>query len=114
MRQAARLVAGIVLLSACDGDPIATEAVDRLWPVAASMDAFGANVNQDLASLRRVTASFHDFDEAKHAGWDTMITPCMSGPEGGMGFHYGNTRVINGSVRVEEPELLLYEPEKNG
>ncbi|HEX6049159.1 MAG TPA: hypothetical protein VFZ21_07820 [Gemmatimonadaceae bacterium] len=33
---------------------------------------------------------------------------------GGMGFHYGNAGLIDGSVRVDEPELLLYEPEKNG
>ncbi|HMI49119.1 MAG TPA: hypothetical protein VK481_10645, partial [Gemmatimonadaceae bacterium] len=32
----------------------------------------------------------------------------------GMGFHYGNTSLINGTVRVDEPELLLYEPEQNG
>src|SRR5262245_29096448 len=114
MRHAARLVAGIVLLCACGGDPISTEATRHFQNVAASMDAFGADVNQDLATLRRVTASFHDFEKAKHAGWSTPITPCMSGPEGGMGFHYGNTKIINGAVHVEEPELLLYEPEQNG
>jgi len=31
-----------------------------------------------------------------------------------MGFHYGNPNLIDESVRVDEPELLLYEPEKNG
>jgi len=31
-----------------------------------------------------------------------------------MGFHYGNTSLIDGTVRVEQPELLLYEPEKSG
>ena len=31
-----------------------------------------------------------------------------------MGFHYGNTDLINGSVSVDKPELLLYEPEQNG
>jgi hypothetical protein len=33
---------------------------------------------------------------------------------GGMGFHYGNTALIDGAVRVDQPELLLYEPERNG
>ena len=40
-----------------------------------------------------------------------MVDP---GGAGGMGYHYGNTTLINGSVAVDQPELLLYEPEKNG
>lgn len=31
-----------------------------------------------------------------------------------MGFHYGNTALINGTASVETPQLLLYEPEQNG
>jgi hypothetical protein len=31
-----------------------------------------------------------------------------------MGFHYGNTMLIDGTARVDQPELLLYEPEQNG
>jgi hypothetical protein len=40
----------------------------------------------------------------------------MTDPAGAgvMGFHYGNTKLIDGSVRVDEPTLLLYEPQKNG
>jgi hypothetical protein len=71
-------------------------------------------VNQDLATLRQVTASFHRFDQADSAGWSAQITPCMESPEGGMGFHYGNVALIDGTARVDQPELLLYEPETNG
>jgi hypothetical protein len=50
-----------------------------------------------------------------NAGWSTKITPCMTNPAaGGMGFHYGNTALIDAVANVAEPELLLYEPEKNG
>jgi hypothetical protein len=31
-----------------------------------------------------------------------------------MGFHFGNPNDIDGSVRVDQPELLLCEPESNG
>jgi hypothetical protein len=63
-----------------------------------------------------VTAPFHSFGKAKAAGWLTKITDCMTDPNGagGMGFHYGNTDLINGTVSVDKPELLLYEPEKDG
>jgi hypothetical protein len=104
-----------ILLGACGGEPAATEARAKIRaPSAAAADAFGADVNQDLATLRQVTASFHDFDMAKNAHWSALITPCMTSSEGGMGFHYGNTDLIDGSVSVDKPELLLYEPEKNG
>ena len=33
---------------------------------------------------------------------------------GGMGFHYGNTDFIDGNVQVDQPELLLYEPQADG
>ena len=68
-----------------------------------------------LAALRGLTAPFHDFASAKHAGWDTKITECFSDPQlGGMGFHYGKTKLIDGQVDPLEPELLLFEPRKNG
>ena len=127
MRRAAQLLAGVALLAGC-GEPIATEATARIQPPppAASRgsesgddgndDGIGASVRKDLATLRRVTAPFHEFKVAKAAGWGTQITPCMVDPAGagGMGFHYGNTKLIDGTARVDEPELLLYEPEENG
>jgi hypothetical protein len=122
MRQAAQLVAGIALLSAC-GERIPTEAGAQTMPTAAasrqsgeSEGNNGASLREDLATLRRVTAPFHRFKKAEAAGWSKKITDCMTDPggAGGMGFHYGNTDLINATVSVDKPELLLYEPEKNG
>lgn len=122
MRRAAHLIAGVALLAGC-GEPVATNATARVQPTAAAAsrpesgdEGLPASVRSDLALLRRVTAPFHEFDEATEAGWSAQITPCMVDPggAGGMGFHYGNTKLIDGTARVNEPELLLYEPEKNG
>lgn len=114
MRRVALLLAGFALLGGCAAEPTATESAAGLQPRAA-LSRGEAQVNQDLAALRRATASFHSFEAAGAAGWDTKITSCMTEPTaGGMGFHYGNTDLIDGSVRPDQPELLLYEPEKNG
>jgi hypothetical protein len=76
-----------------------------------------------IAQLRRLVAPFHDFDKAVAAGWSAQITPCLVDADlpsqpgaGAMGFHYGRPAFIQdgGRVRLLEPELLLYEPEKNG
>jgi len=122
-----RTAAAAVLVSllgltgwACDrasaplAPPTARISANSLESSRASLDA---GVNQDLALLRQVTAQFHDFASASDAGWSAAITPCMSDPEGSgaMGVHYGNPGLItDGTVRVDQPELLMYEPEKNG
>jgi len=120
MRRIAHLLAGIALLSACRGEQIPTETASQVQPgavvqTASISQASDAAVARDLAALRRATAPFHQFRTATAAGWSAKITDCMTDPAaGGMGFHYGNTALIDGSVQVESPELLLYEPDKNG
>ena len=122
MRQTAQLLAGIALLAACS-EPIPTDTTAHLQPQASASRTPGtsgpneaSSVPKELAALRRVTARFHRFETATAAGWSAQITPCMTDPggAGGMGFHYGNISLFNGTVQVDKPELLLYEPEKNG
>jgi hypothetical protein len=85
--------------------------------------AISASVASRIAELRRLVAPFHDFQTAVHAGWSAQITPCLVAADlpsqpgaGAMGFHYGNLAFIQdkGVVNLLQPELLLYEPEKNG
>lgn len=116
MRRPAALIATVALLNACGGDRTPTETSVALKTQAqvSANAARPADVNQDLATLRRVTAAFHDFDAGSAAGWSAQITPCMESPDGGMGFHYGNVGLIDGTAQVDKPELLLYEPEGNG
>lgn len=114
MKQAALLLAASALIFGCSGESITRETSADLQARASS--SFGSSVNQDLARLRQVTAGYQTFQTASDAGWSTQITGCMVDPggTGGMGFHYGNTQFIDGSAQVDRPQLLLYEPEKNG
>ena len=116
MRQTALLITGIAVLAACSGDPTAANSAAAQSRATADEASFGAAVNKDLATLRRVTAPFHDFATATNARWSAKITSCMTDPggAGGMGFHYGNTDLIDGTASVDKPQLLLYEPDKNG
>ncbi len=116
MTRTSSLLAAIALLGGCGGEHARTptEATVQLQPQVLASSAPSASVSQDLATLRQVTASFHNFANAAAAGWSAQITPCMASPAGGMGFHYGNVALIDGTARVDQPELLLYEPESNG
>jgi hypothetical protein len=115
MKHVAHLLAAISMLTACDRQPTTPESAGTFDLRAASVRGLGADVNKELALLRSVTAAFHNFATASNAGWSAQITPCMELPgAGGMGFHYGNTALIDGTASVDKPELLLYEPAQNG
>jgi hypothetical protein len=105
----------ILLLLACEDRPgaLAPEGLSASYsPATAS-----ATTASEIAQLRRLVAAFHDFDAAVDAGWSVPITACLAESGlGAMGFHYGNLAFIQdgGAVALLQPELLLYEPRKNG
>ena len=110
-------IAGLAALGACDSPPTTVPAVHASAGHAPAMQAVPVTgeIQRDIARLRARTAAFHRFDAAAAAGWSARITDCFSDPQlGGMGFHYGNPALIDGTVDAAEPELLLYEPRKNG
>jgi hypothetical protein len=114
------LALGTLLLSCSDRSaPLAPNGVASDKPLTISAAAAASQI----AQLRRVVAPFHDFEKARAAGWAAQITPCLVAADlpsqpgaGAMGFHYGNLAFIQdgGVVNLRQPELLLYEPEKNG
>ncbi len=74
-----------------------------------------AGQQAQLAQLRRATAPFQNFNKGVAAGWDTPVTVCwFHGQLGAMGYHYANIPSIDGAVSLLEPELLVYEPKRNG
>jgi hypothetical protein len=122
MRIRVPLTLGLVtILFACQdhaGTLGPDEASSARAPAAASFSTASR-----IAQLRRLVAPFHDFETAKAAGWSAPITPCWVAADlpsqpgsGAMGFHWGNLDYIldGGKVDLLQPELLLYEPEKNG
>jgi len=104
------------LMVACDRPAeVTSPSLSHSGHAASQNVAISGQVQRDIARLRDLTAPFHEFETAAAAGWGTQITGCFSDPSlGGMGYHYGNVNLIDGTVDVLEPELLLYEPQKNG
>ncbi len=70
---------------------------------------------QLLASAKRATARYHDFNRAVEDGF-VPLSPCVAVPGlGAMGIHYGNfKRISNPNVDAAEPEILLYIPDSEG
>lgn len=87
------------------GTPVFSHASPEMTP----------EVEQQLAELRSATARFHNFEAALGADYDAQLTICWFHRElGTQGYHYGNPALIDGAVELLEPELLVYEPKRNG
>ena len=70
----------------------------------------------DLAAARAATAGFHESHPGYSLLTDAAGIACIDKPgEGGMGVHYVNGALVaDGKVSASEPELVVYEPLKNG
>lgn len=80
----------------------------------ASMAASSAPDGPDLARVRAATAAFHRVEVAEAAGY-VPASPCEAGPDGGMGVHYLHPELAaDPTLDPERPEILLYEPTRNG
>ena len=99
-----------MLLGAC-ADRVPTAPAAAAPRAAAQAATIGAT----LATLRRVTARYHDLDVAIADGF-VLLHPCESRPgEGPVGIvyvHFG--RVLDGAVDPELPDALIYEPNAHG
>jgi hypothetical protein len=115
---AAAVVLGFV---ACDPSGSARPAEPLMSDLAAAHshanlgDYHSPEVLKWLAGLRNAMAPLHNFEKADAALYNTDLTGCMEQPGvGGMGHHYGNVDLIDGTIEEFAPEFLLFEPMKNG
>ena len=114
-RRVIRLTAAGVALAvvhACAPAPDEAADADATHDMAATETASEA---ADLDALRQVTAGFGDISAARAAGYNEQITPCWyHRDQGAQGYHFGRTELIDGSVSLLEPELVMYEPLADG
>lgn len=112
----------VTLLAAGCGEEAATEpgleergGHDMLFSRAGASGQLDTEVRNQIIDLRQATAPFHNAEKAMLAGWSDRFPPaCMThAQDGGMGFHLLNPGLVDGTVSVTEPELLVYEPGPN-
>jgi hypothetical protein len=74
-----------------------------------------ADMQDPLRDVRRATRAYKDVKAAEAAGY-VPAGPCVEDPKyGGMGVHYENLALIeDGELDPLRPELLVYQPAKNG
>ena len=105
----AGFTAALLFAAGCGGE--APEEAEGL-PAA---EAAAPMESAELTALRARFDPFQEFARAEEAGYGSAITPCWYHREnGGQGIHYGKSDLIDGTVAVMEPELVMYEPQQDG
>ena len=107
------LLAACALLAACtDSAPVSPQ---RQTPLSAQLTALRAEESGALATLRRVTARYHDLNAAVSDGF-VFLHGCEVRPEEGpVGIVYVHLqRLLDGAIDPSLPDGLIYEPRRNG
>lgn len=118
------VAAAYALIVACAGD--ATPPTSAAATVVAddhgahSKIATGAlTVAQEagIKAARKATARFNSFNQAQKAGYIKQFpVGCAVDPDGtgAQAYHYMNENLVDTKIELERPELLMYEPQRNG
>ena len=75
---------------------------------------FGDAVDRDVARVRAATARFKSTEAAEAAGY-ARVTDCVEHqPDGAMGYHFQNNALLDTTLDVDHPEVLVYERKPEG
>lgn len=107
-----------VAVAACAEEapgPTGPDATLSVSAAGAPVLASRAEQLSQVAQVRALTAKYRRLEAAQDAGYDIEATGCRANePVGAMGIHWLNLSLVDGTVTPLEPELLIYEPGKNG
>jgi hypothetical protein len=74
----------------------------------------GEAVDHDIMAIREATAQFKTTEAAEAAGYK-QVTGCVEHqPAGAMGYHFQNNDLLDTTLDLEHPEVLVYEKMSDG
>lgn len=75
---------------------------------------FGEAIDRDIVTIRNATVQFKTTDAAETAGYK-QVTDCVQHqPAGAMGYHFQNNSLLDATLELEHPEVLVYEKVPDG
>jgi hypothetical protein len=75
---------------------------------------FGKEVDRDIMTVRGATAKFKTTAAAEAAGYK-RVTGCVEHqPAGAMGYHFQDNSLLDATLDLEHPEVLVYEKMPDG
>lgn len=88
---------------------VLTLVLTLVFSSAVAANSFGADVSKQLSEVRQVTAKYHDVQKARDDGYRPI-----TGLVPNMGVHFAKEVSIDGELDLLAPEVLVYNPKKNG
>jgi hypothetical protein len=74
----------------------------------------GESVDRDVVKSRAATERFKTTEAAEGAGY-SRVSDCVEyQPYGAMGYHFQNNALLDTTLDVEQPEVLVYERKADG
>jgi len=112
-----RTNSGIVLLLVFAGGIAGVAQMPSSPPAAVQgiiPSGFGESVDRDVARARAATERFKTAEAASAAGYPRHTDCVQNPPHGAMGFHFQNNGLLDATLEVEKPEVLVYEKRSDG
>jgi hypothetical protein len=75
---------------------------------------FGEAVDRDIMTVRDATAEFKTIEAAEAAGYKRVGDCVEHQPAGAMGYHFQNNSLLDATLDLEHPEVLVYEKMPDG
>jgi len=75
---------------------------------------FGETVDRDIVTIRHATAKFKTTEDAEAAGYKRVTDCVQHQPAGAMGYHFQNNALLDATLDLEHPEVLVYEKMPDG
>ncbi len=76
--------------------------------------SFGEAVDHDIVTLRRATEKFKTTEAAEAAGYKQNTGCVEHQPAGAMGYHFQNNTLLDTTLDLQHPEVLVYEKMPDG
>jgi hypothetical protein len=101
--------AGLTCIGGAQTRPMDADKAPGIIPTG-----FGESVDQDIARARAATAQFKSAEKAIAAGYPRKTDCVANPPQGAMGYHFQNDTILDTTLDVERPEVLVYERTPEG
>src|SRR5215475_1184891 len=114
-RLSAWITAVLVLISTFTFTVVAqTRATDMSDAPGILPSGLGDPVDHDVEKVRDATARFKTTEAAEAAGYK-RVTDCVEyQPAGAMGYHFQNNALLDTTLDLDHPEVLVYEKMPDG
>jgi hypothetical protein len=105
------IVAALAFVSGAAAQTTAKDAGDAPGIIPSK---FGEAVDRDIMTIRAATAKFKTTEAAEAAGYKRGTDCIQYQPAGAMGYHWQNNDLLDTTLDLQHPEVLVYEKMPDG